>query len=55
MESVVAGKVVRDSNDLLFVLSEAAVARCDLKEGDELLPVNVENRRLVLELVRKAA
>jgi 16S rRNA A1518/A1519 N6-dimethyltransferase RsmA/KsgA/DIM1 with predicted DNA glycosylase/AP lyase activity len=54
MESVVAGKIVRDGDDQLLVLSEEVVVKLDIREGDDLIPVGVEDGKLTLELVRKA-
>ncbi len=54
MESVVAGKIVRDGDDLLLVLSEEVVAKFDIREGDDVIPVCVAIGKLSLELVRTA-
>jgi hypothetical protein len=46
--------LVRDGNELLLVLSEQIVENLKIKEGDDLIPVDVENGKLTLDLVRTA-
>lgn len=48
-----SSRVVRDGDDLLLVLSEELVTAFDIKEGDDLILVDIENGKLTLELARK--
>jgi hypothetical protein len=47
-----SAKVVRDDEGILLVFSNELAKALQIKEGDDLVPIDVESGKLSLELVR---
>jgi hypothetical protein len=49
-----SAKVVRDNEGILLVFSNELAKALQIKEGDDLIPIDVESGKLTLELVPAA-